>query len=475
MSRINTALTTIPLVRQPGFFKKILDDMKVGVIVADRQGIIVYINDTYARFLGIDPRAEVGKHATEVVSNTRLHIVAETGREEINYPHKFQDTGFLVHRVPLKEGGKVIAVLGLVLFENADTAIKLAEKVTFLESKLELYEKELKFLSAGRYTFDNIVGANPAFVEVKKDAVKAAGNTLPVLITGESGTGKDLFAQAIHYTGARKSGPFVRVNCAAIPRDLFESELLGYEKGSFTGADPKGKPGKFELAHHGSIFLDEIGDLPLELQPKLLRVLESKEFERVGGTASIHSDFRIIAATNQNIREMVEKGKFRKDLFYRLSVIPLVIPPLRERLEDIIPLSRHLLQKNLNGTGFRNIRIDSTAASCLQHYSWPGNIRELLNVMERALAFIEDDTIRVSDLPYYMREAGPYPEEVNVSSLKAYLMRAEKRAILDALAGARNNKSEAARRLGIHRTLLYRKMKKLGLDPAENACSIDAT
>jgi PAS domain S-box-containing protein len=449
-----------PLPAHPDFFKLLLDNMQVGVIVSDHEGTIVYINETYARFLGIDAAAQIGKHATEVTANSRLHIVARTGVMEINHPHQFKDKGFLVHRVPIREKGRVIAVLGLVLFEDADTASKLAEKVTFLESKLALYERELESFYAARYTFDNIVGVSNLLSEVKREARKAAGNRLPVLITGESGTGKELFAQAIHYGGSRKTRPFVRVNCAAIPKDLFESELFGYEKGAYTGADPRGKPGKFELAHKGSIFLDEIGDLPLDLQPKLLRVLELKEFERVGGSRLIRSDFRLIAATNQNILKMVEEGRFRKDLYYRLSVIPIAVPPLRERREDIIPLAHHLLDRSMEGG---TVRMAPDAQACVEAYDWPGNVRELMNVMERAVAFIEAETIRADDLPYYIRRNRKHPKPPAGATLKKTLARAERAAIEEALAAAGNNKSLAARKLGIHRTLLYRKMRKLGI------------
>jgi transcriptional regulator with PAS, ATPase and Fis domain len=196
-------------------------------------------------------------------------------------------------------------------------------------------------LRSTRHTLDSIVGESEAIKSLKTEALRAAATLFPVLITGESGTGKELFAQGIHHASPRKLYPFVRINCAAIPRDLLESELFGYEKGAFTGANVEGKAGKFELARHGTVFLDELGDLPLTMQPKLLRVLEDKEFERVGGTSVIRSDFRLIAATNQNLEEMLAERRFRKDLFYRLNVIPLQIPPLRERREDILPLARH--------------------------------------------------------------------------------------------------------------------------------------
>ena len=214
-----------------------------------------------------------------------------------------------------------------------------------LESKVELYEKQIISLRSTRYTIDSIVGVSNDVALLKKEAIRAAGTNLPVLITGESGTGKELFAQAIHHASPRRMYPFVRINCAAIPRDLLESELFGYERGAFTGALAKGKPGKFELAHGGTVFLDEIGDLPLEMQPKLLRVLEEKELERVGGTSLIKVDFRLIAASNRPLEHMLADGRFRADLFYRLNVVRLSIPPLRERRKDILPLARHILRQ----------------------------------------------------------------------------------------------------------------------------------
>ena len=223
------------------------------------------------------------------------------------------------------------------------------------------------------------------------------------MISGESGTGKELFAQAIHQAGPRKIYPFVRINCATIPKDLFESELFGYEKGAFTGAKTEGKPGKFELANQGTIFLDEIGELPAPMQPKLLRVLEEKEFERVGGTRVIRSNFRLIAATNQNLDDMIRDGRFRKDLFYRLNVFPITIPPIRERREDIIPVFMHLLQKLSAEAGLFDIRLDNSAQKILMDHAWPGNVRELSNVLEWTLSSLEGNCIRDRDLPFYLK------------------------------------------------------------------------
>jgi PAS domain S-box-containing protein len=445
------------------FFKKIVDNLQIGVIISDHEGRIIYINDTYARFLGIDPRAEVGKHATEVVANTRLHIVAQTGQMEINYPHQFKEHGFLVHRVPIKEDGRVIAVVGLVLFDSASTASRLAEKVSFLESKVHLYENELLSLRSTRYTMDSIIGLSRAMAALKWQAMKAAATHLPVVIIGESGTGKELFAQAVHNASPRKFHPFVRVNCAAIPRELFESELFGYDKGAFTGAKATGKPGKIELAHHGSIFLDEIGDLPLEMQPKLLRVLEEKDFERVGGTTLVKSDFRLLAATNHNLEGMLAENRFRMDLFYRLNVITLQIPPLRERREDILPIARHLLQQIAHDCGLTEVSLSPEAEDALTSYAWPGNVRELSNVLERAVHYAEHDRVDLSDLPRYLFHRDKRPSSPAPEPLRNIQHSVEKDALRRALEAAGFNKARAARMLGIHRSLFYKKIKKYGI------------
>jgi transcriptional regulator with PAS, ATPase and Fis domain len=437
--------------------------MQVGVIVSDHKGYIVYINDTYARFLGIDPKTDIGKHATELGVNSRLHIVAKTGNAEVNYPHQLKDKGYLVHRVPIKEKGKVVAVLGLVIFDSTSTASRLAEKLLFMESKLHLYESELLSLRSTRYTFDSVVGVSEAIIGAKTEAVRAATNNFPVLITGESGTGKELFAQAIHHASSRKPYPFVRVNCAAIPRDLFESELFGYERGSFTGANPRGKAGKFELANYGTVFLDEIGDLPLEMQPKLLRVLEGKEFERVGGSALKRADFRLLSATNQNLEEMREKKRFRTDLFYRLNVIPIHIPPLRDRRDDIIPLARYLLKLIAQESGFMEIGMDNKAEEVLRSWDWPGNVRELSNVLERVSSSLQRETIYLCDLPFYLLGNKNRSAEKDQTSLKSVQGRSEIEAIRYALESTQYNKVRAAATLGIHRSLLYKKMKKYNL------------
>jgi transcriptional regulator with PAS, ATPase and Fis domain len=447
--------------QQLEMLKLIFNSIHSGLIVTDAEGYITHLSQPFAEFLKVDPEEQIGRHCTDVIEGSRMHIVARTGKAEIAQVHRIKGRDLVIQRIPIKKNGEVIGVCSQLLFKDLLDVRKLFDRLSILENKLELYEKEIFSLRSTHYTMDSIVGVSKAIEELKKDALKAAANHLPVLITGESGTGKDLFAQAIHHASVRRLNPFVRINCSAIPKELLESELFGYSKGAFTGASPRGKPGKFELADNGTLFLDEIGDLPLEMQPKLLHVIEQKEFERVGDNKVIKTDFRLIAATNQNLAEMMENKFFRTDLFYRLNVIPLNIPPLRERKEDIVPIAKHLLNEITPDSV--TIKMDSQAEEPLTKYDWPGNVRELSNVLERTLAALEGDTIHTYDLPYYLNNDVTPSSQTKQTSLKSSKNKAEKIAILDALKSTDYHKVRAAELLGIHRTLLYKKMKKHGL------------
>ncbi|CAB5132402.1 Nitrogen regulation protein NR(I), GlnG (=NtrC) [Olavius algarvensis associated proteobacterium Delta 3] len=444
-------------------YELIFDSIYNGAMVTDADGIITHFNKPYGQFLDLDPAAQIGKNCLEAIENSRMHIVAKTGKPEINQTHRMQGQDMVVQRIPIRKDGRVIAVFGQVMFKDVRDVRKLADRLSMLESKVKHYEEELLNLRSTRYTFESIIGTSRSTRQLKKEAFNAAANQFPVLVTGESGTGKELFAQAIHHSSPRKVYPFIRINCAAIPKDLLESELFGYEKGAFTGARGSGKPGKFELAHRGTIFLDEIGDLPLEMQPKLLRVVEDQEFERVGGTRVIQSDFRLISATNQNLDHMIAEGRFRKDLFYRLNVIPLNIPPLRERRQDILPIARHLLDQLKEEAAIAGIRIDPEAATFLKQHVWPGNVRELSNILERTLSTLEGDIIRLPDLPFYLQRESRHGNGKQQGTIKDVQAKAEKDAILTALKETGYNKTRAAGLLGIHRTLLYKKIKKYGL------------
>jgi len=444
-------------------YRLIFDSIYNGAIVTNTEGYVTHFNKPYGMFLGLDPSKQIGKHCTKVIENTRMHIVADTGKAEINQTQLIKGQNMVVQRIPIKKNGKIIAVYGQVMFKDIKDVQKLANELSFLESKVKLYEQELITLRSTRYTFESIIGKSEAIKILKKEALRAATNQFPVLISGESGTGKELFAQAIHHASSRKLYPFVRINCAAIPKDLLESELFGYEKGAFTGAKSEGKPGKFEIAQNGTVFLDEVGDLPIEMQPKLLRAIEDKEFERVGGTKIIKSDFRVIAATNQNLEEMMTDGRFRKDLFYRLNVIPLHIPPLRNRRSDIIPTARHLLKQMAQEANLFEFKLDKEAHKALRNYEWPGNVRELSNVLERVMSTLEGGTIYLKDLPFYIYGGRKISLKNSQAFLKEVHTKTEKEAIRYALKETNNNKAKAAEMLGIHRTLLYKKIKKYNL------------
>jgi len=452
-------------------YEGVLNNILSGVLITDPDGYVIFFSDTYGKFLGMDPKAQIGKHTTDVIENSRMHIVARTGVPEINHPHQIMGRNQIVQRIPIYINGKLAAVFGQVMFEDIKDVQILADKLNILESKVQLYEKELENLRASKYSCRNIVGSSQVMTELRRLAQRAAKVNSPVLLVGDSGTGKELFAHAIHRASDRHRKPFIRLNCSAIPKDLLEAELFGYEPGAFTGAGTKGKPGKFELAHQGTIFLDEVSELPLEIQPKLLRVVEEKIVERLGATRPVKCDFRLIAATNENLEDCIRRGKFRKDLYYRLNVIPLHIPPLRERREDIPLIASHLLQSLCRDFGLAAKGISPEVMKIFQNHDWPGNVRELSNILERTLTLLDerDEMIHVEHLPLFSRSLSTRSERSQPRILKDLRATSERDAVLHAIRAANNNKNEAARILGIHRTALYKKMKKLNLPLSEQS------
>ncbi|WP_394835282.1 sigma-54 dependent transcriptional regulator [Pendulispora rubella] len=311
-----------------------------------------------------------------------------------------------------------------------------------------------------------MVGSSPAMHQVLSTIRKVASGTATVLIRGETGTGKELVARALHEQGARKEQPFVRVHCAALPDALLESELFGYEKGAFTGAQAR-KPGRVELAHRGTLFLDEIGDITPQVQVKLLRVLQEREFERVGGTQTIKVDVRFVAATHRDLEAMIAKGDFREDLFYRLNVVPVHVPPLRARPEDIEALARHFVKTLGQANGKAGMNLDGAAIDALRAYAWPGNVRQLQNLMERLVVLTEGTTIGNADVERELPTAGASllapRREAEGPSLDAHRVAAEKEALIRALAQAKNNRTLAARLLNVSRRTLYNKLNEHGL------------
>jgi transcriptional regulator with PAS, ATPase and Fis domain len=444
---------------------KLLSECIMGV---DEQGNISFLSDSYAEFLGFEnPKSAIGKHCTEVVENTRMHIVINTGQAEIGHIQRLKGKSIIAIRIPIFEEGKIIGAIGKIMFQDIREFKVLANQINTMESKLDYYKKELQRLQGSKYSFQNIIGNSEKMKEVKTMAMKVAKSRSTILIRGESGTGKELFAHAIHRASPRAEGPFIRINCAAIPRDLLEAELFGYEDGAFTGAKKGGKPGKVELAKDGTLFLDEIGDMPMDMQAKLLRVLQEKEIERIGGTKISQIDVRFIAATHQDLSEMVREGKFREDLFYRLNVFAIEVPPLRERKEDIIPITEFLIEKLNHELSTNVIEINDQVNALFMDYHWPGNIRELENILERSMNVVEGNIIQVHHLPMHLKKRGPFvvEEEKDVDySLQSEVELAERRAIVKALKKASGNRQEAAKLLGIHRASLYRKMEKFQIE-----------
>ncbi|MBI4843075.1 MAG: sigma 54-interacting transcriptional regulator [Nitrospirae bacterium] len=377
-------------------------------------------------------------------------------------PIKFKDEplGVLsVDRIYSTEHGSVdddLRVLNIIASLIAQF-VKLRESFVEVEKEKEHLKRELK----GKYSIDNIIGLSDRMQEVFEAVHRVAQSKATVLLRGESGTGKELIAKAIHYMSARSKGPFIKFNCASIPEGLLESELFGHEKGAFTGAIST-RNGKFELANGGTIFLDEIGDLPILLQPKILRVLQEREFERVGGHKAIKVDIRIITATSRDLESLVSQDRFREDLYFRLNVIPILLPPLNQRGEDIPLLIEHFLKK-FNEENRRSVCLDKTAMQIFLDYGWPGNVRELENTIERLVVMSPKDKIFASDLPISLSLRRPKTSRGEMS-LTTDLKELEKVNIMDALEKTGWVQAKAARLLGITSRQIGYKMKKLGIE-----------
>lgn len=436
-----------------------LDMAYEGIVIVDAQGIITTISKAYLEFLGIQEKDAIGKHVTDVLENTRMHIVAKTGKAEEAQLQKIKNRYMIANRHPIIIDGEIKGAVGKVLFRNVKELDYLYKKFGKVQLELEKYKEEIQQQYSARYSFSDIIGSSSEMIAAKQLAQKAALTDSNVLLLGESGTGKELFAHAIHKNSSRGYGYFVKVNCAAIPSDLLESELFGYEKGAFTGASREGKMGKFELADGGTIFLDEIGEMPLHMQVKLLRVLQEKEVERLGSVATKNVDIRIIAATNQDLEQLVAEKKFRADLYYRLNVVTIKIPALRERKEDIVMLASYINKVKSQKLGRPERYISRRAMEYLKAYHWEGNVRQLENVIERAINIMEEDETEI--LPKHLpKEIAGLSEDLAVEKLSETLGRAESEAIQNAIKACGGNKLRAARLLGISRNALYDRLNR---------------
>lgn len=417
----------------------------------------------------------IGKPIQSVITNTSmLEVLRKAHRGDDEYVQKY------LPGETKKEGERYAIANRFCVFDENNQVIAAVAQMKFKQKTLDfaqrIFQEEFDFYKAEYKnscteadSFEDVIGLNPLFLELKKKARKAAKTDFPVLLTGETGTGKEVMAKAIHYESQRFDAPIISINCAAIPSELMESELFGYEEGSFTGAKKGGKKGKFELADGGTIFLDEIGDMPLNMQAKLLRVLQEKEIERIGGERPLPVDVRVIAATRKDLPDLIKKGEFREDLYYRLNVINIEMIPLRKRREDIIIFAEHFLRQ-LNTDYKKEIGMSNDVKKCFLSYFWPGNIRELDNVIKSAYAACDEVLIELNDLPSKMvdnHRKKDLGDQMANKKLSQIMDEYEKNVLVEVLKKYSWNCQNAADELGIHRSALYKKINKLHIKMKE--------
>ena len=446
------------------YWESVVETMVDGLLIVDTEGIIVFINPAAEEITGYKKEEVVGLPCTVFEGDT---CMVQTAEGKIKHCNLFRQGKVSRRRCVIKRRDGSSAHLiknATVLRDAAGEAIGGVETLTEI-SELIKKDQEIEFLKKElnqEHGFHGLIGATPAMQAVYDLIKNAAESEAPVIILGESGTGKELVASAIHRLSARAEGPFIKVNCASLNESLLESELFGHVKGAFTGAD-RLRVGRFEAANQGSLFLDEIGDVPPSVQVKLLRVVQEKEIERVGSHNPIATDVRLISATNRELKDLVDRGTFREDLFYRLNVIPIRIPPLRDRKEDI-PLLTDSVMAKIRLRGQKNIQgLSPEAMNLLMNYQWPGNIRELINVLEYAFVVCKEKWIRGEHLPGYLIHERPRKYHGERQKAEGTRGPGELEKILLALEQAQGKKTEAARRLGLSRVTLWKKMKKYNL------------
>lgn len=442
--------------------EQILENLPLGVIIIDVNSNITSANEYSTQLLQMDITEVQGRNINEVIPHSALSEVLKSKERREGEMLQINDCMVVATHSPIFSNDSIIGAIGL--FQDIS---ELAKKLENYQEELNFYKEELQKHTRSHSQFDNIIGSSGSLKEALHIAAKASRSTSTVLVRGESGTGKELIAKAIHNHSDRKDKPFIKVNCAAIPENLLESELFGYEKGAFTGA-VKNKPGKFNLANGGTIFLDEIGDMPKTMQVKLLRVLQEKEFESVGGIQTQRVDVRVIAATNRNLEEMMSTGDFREDLYYRLNVITVQLPPLRERKEDINQLIEHFVSKISADLNKHITKIHQECFNYLQDYHWPGNIRELQNVIERAINICDGSVITSKDLPLYITNLSTNNEGlVNLRNGELLPLEEYEKELIKLAMEKYKSYNKAGKVLGItHRTVAL-KCEKYGIKTSD--------
>lgn len=460
------------------------------ITVVDAQGKIRYLSPVHERFFGMAHGEAIGRDVTEVIENTRLRSVISSGKAEIGQIQRMRGTSRVVNRTPIQDTeGRIVGAIGQVMFKSPSALETLNEEVRRLRREIRFYERELPQLRGEPQGLDAIVGVSDPIQKLKEQIRKVARLQVSVLLVGESGVGKDLVAHAIHHASDRANRDMVLINAAAIAPNLVEAELFGYEGGAFTGAEKRGRTGKFEQADKTSLFLDEIGDMPLDVQVKLLRTLQDGTFQRVGGQQLRKSDFRLISASNRDFRKMLADGEFRLDLFYRISAVTIRVPPLRERTQDIPLLAQTFLDCFCERHQMSGKYFGPGVLAHLQSLPWPGNVRQLQHTIERAAIFSEGDEITVADceLPVEADSPGAHVDnalqailgesELATAShaaagataldeperpvdLRRARQRVEMDMIREALDRFNGNKKRTAEYLGMSRSQLYKRLEQ---------------
>lgn len=447
------------------YISTILDTVNEAITVINKDKEVVAWSEQAEKMFSITKNDIVREQITDYFFRENLEILSALleGTSVRNHQHQATDKLIvLINSNPVLYNNKII---GAVASETDITSqIKLNQALYHKSQNLLKYEKQIRKLKPNEDPNNQIIGNSKALESVKKDMQKAASTSTNILIYGESGVGKELFAKAIHQFRENDDAPFIAINCGAISPSLFESEIFGYEKGAFSGASESGKKGLVGLANGGTLFLDEIGEMPLDMQVKLLRLIETRKYFPVGGEKELKTNFRLVAATNRDLKKLTKAGKFRQDLYYRLNVINITIPPLRERTEDIIELTHYFLHEMSIKYNKPIHGISQSIMNALLNYHWPGNIRELKNVIERLIIFSEDGNIKIEDLPFESSHVGTFSSEVDNQSLNERLALLEKDIILQELKKVDGNKLLCAKNLQITRGTLYNRLKKLGID-----------
>lgn len=443
----------------------ILVDPYDAMAVVDADEKLAFISPVHEKFFGMRSGEAVGKNVRDVIENSRLHHVVRTGVAEVGQIHRMRGQDRVVSRHPILHDGKIVGAIGRIMFKGPQQIETMSQRINVLEEEIATYKAKAKTEVTGQKYLDAIIGESITIQAVKEQIRKIAPLDIPVLIQGESGTGKELVAQALHMLSPRYDARLVTVNAAALPESLVESELFGYEPGSFTGAAQKGRVGKFELADKGTIFLDEIGDMPLEVQSKLLRVLQDRMVERLGGDKPKRVDFRLFSATNRDLEAFIEQDRFRLDLFYRISPVVISIPTLEERLEDIPLLLNHIVSDLARKYNRPMPEIDVNLHHYLMEQPWPGNVRQLRHMIERAMVFADDGKLRIEDFQSSAGFASAKPVKIEQvqkgTTLKDTLDTLEAKLINDAIIRFKGNKKKAAEHLGVSRSYLYKKLESM--------------